>query len=668
MKVSVDGSVGGVASMVTGPEDFLVGVDSETLPFQPGNAAPPSVCWAFSDGQQDLLMNPAAGLEYLQDLLKEEAAHLALHFGAYDLTVAANEKEGLLPWVFHAYDSARVHDTGLSTKLIDLADGEMGFRHHSYSLAEVAKSHLGIELEKGAESWRMNFPSLRGLPIASWPAGAREYALADSRATLHVRRAQAFQHMGVLPGGNAAQGVLVNEDEQTRADFALHLSSVHGLRTDGQRIQEIETESTRTMLAVLQSLSGTGLLRGGGISTNALRDRVEKAYRALGKEAPRTDPSITHPEGQVQYSVEALKGAGALVGGDPLLDQVALYYEHDRAVSTYLPSLRQGVDRPINVRINSLLKTGRTSNSNPTFGNFPRKGPLRSCVVPRPGTVLASVDYGTIELVTLAQDLYELFGPNCEMVKALIAENDLHVDLAALMLGLDYQTAMAWYSHRGTTEQYKLVKEKRQFCKPPNFGISGGMGELGLQEYAVGMGTAMTMAECKAAIAFYNRRWPEMPQKYFPFIKRLCGDRGYGSFVHPISGRKYGKGTFTEISNARFQGRAADGAKRSLYEVTYRAYCKRDSWLYGSRVILFAHDELIMEVPEQAAHEAAWECAEVMEEGMRHYVPNIPFKAKPALMRRWLKEAEEVTDPNSKKDAKGRFRLVPYEPAEKRAA
>ncbi len=415
--------------------------------------------------------------------------------------------------------------------------------------------------------------------------------------------------------------------------------SVYGIRTDAAKIKEARVEANTTLMQVAIELSGTGLIRGGAVSTKAVQGRVEQAYKAKGKEPPKTDPSGKFPDGQVQYGKEAL-----LESGDPVLYRLAKFGEARMALSTYLPTLEMGVECPINTKFNSLLKTGRTSSSGPAFQNFPRKGKLRACVVPRPGYLLCSVDYGTIELVTLAQDLFEMFGET-EMVKALREGRDLHVDLAALMLGVDYATAYAWYKGKGTAAQKALVKEKRQFCKPPNFGVPGGMQEEGLQSYAAGMEVHMTMAQCIEVMSYYHRRWPEMASKYFPFIHSLCGQDGYGSFIHPISGRKYGRGLFTEICNARFQGRAADGAKAACYEVSQRCYADRDSVLYGStHPILFAHDEIIAEVAEEVAHEAAFEIARVMEESMTAYCPDIPFTAKPALMRCWEKDADDVYD------------------------
>ena len=61
-----------------------------------------------------------------------------------------------------------------------------------------------------------------------------------------------------------------------------------------------------------------------------------------------------------------------------------------------------------------------------------------------------------------------------------------------------------------------------------------------------------------------------------------------------------------------------------------------------SRVVACVHDELLVEVPEEHAHECARRIEELMIKGMSEYVPDIPIQAEPALMRRWRKGADPV--------------------------
>ena len=112
-----------------------------------------------------------------------------------------------------------------------------------------------------------------------------------------------------------------------------------------------------------------------------------------------------------------------------------------------------------------------------------------------------------------------------------------------------------------------------------------------------------------------------------------------------VSERYRGKVRFTSACNSYFQGLAADGAKAAVYGVVRQCYTPEyKSPLFGSRPVMFIHDEIIAEVPERNAAEAAEELSRVMRETMQTYTPDVRIGTSVALMRRWYKDAEEVRD------------------------
>ena len=130
---------------------------------------------------------------------------------------------------------------------------------------------------------------------------------------------------------------------------------------------------------------------------------------------------------------------------------------------------------------------------------------------------------------------------------------------------------------------------------------------------------------------------------YFKHISSIVGgDRG--TVEQFVSKRVRGGVQFTQAANSYFQGLAADGAKAALFEVSRRCYTSPESALFGSRPIMFIHDEIIMESPFDKAPEAAEELAAVMKTTMARYTPDIPIKTTVALMGRWYKNAEAVRD------------------------
>lgn len=187
--------------------------------------------------------------------------------------------------------------------------------------------------------------------------------------------------------------------------------------------------------------------------------------------------------------------------------------------------------------------------------------------------------------------------------------------------------------------------------------------------------------ECAERLrAAWLRQWPEH-EPYFEFVQGLeegAVDMGAGPgvVVQHVSRRERGGATGNAIANGFFQALLADAAKSALrrasrecYDRTLRvpgdapgtklgavsAYAGGPSPLYGSRIIVFQHDETISEMPAGEAHDAATRMSEVMVEELRRYCPDLApaVEAPPALARKWYKAMEPVYENG---------RLVPWEP------
>lgn len=398
--------------------------------------------------------------------------------------------------------------------------------------------------------------------------------------------------------------------------------------------------------------------------------------------------------------------------GDEKLIDFAAFSEEAKILETYVPFLRRGLDesgrpRPITLRPNVLLDTGRASYSD-VVQQLPRGGGVRECIVARPGYVLCSCDYGGLELVTHAQSCLWLVGRS-KLAEALNRELKVHDALGATMIGENYEAFVAKVKAGD-----KHAKNVRQAAKPANFGFPGGMGpaklvlaqrkqgpdttgpdgrvykglrfcvliggeaECGVRKVTEWKRQAITPTclrciECADDIrSKWLLQWPENDQ-YFDIVKGVV-DNGQqirladgsivnlepGQAMQHRSGRIRGGLERNACANGFFQGLAADGAKLALcrvaqeqYDHTYRMADGRRSPLFGTRTILFAHDELVVEMRDDVAHEAASRLSDVMVESMRVYTPDVRVEAPPALMRRWFKSAEPTY-----KDGI----LIPWEP------
>jgi hypothetical protein len=92
---------------------------------------------------------------------------------------------------------------------------------------------------------------------------------------------------------------------------------------------------------------------------------------------------------------------------------------------------------------------------------------------------------------------------------------------------------------------------------------------------------------------------------------------------------------------------SADGAKSAVIETFKECYFIKSSPLYGSKPILFVHDEIVLETKHDGSAESHQRCSEaarrlqtIMEQQMEIYTPNIPAIAEPTLTTKWVKDAE----------------------------
>lgn len=141
--------------------------------------------------------------------------------------------------------------------------------------------------------------------------------------------------------------------------------------------------------------------------------------------------------------------------------------------------------------------------------------------------------------------------------------------------------------------------------------------------------------------------------EYFRHLKGLAR-AGEFKITHPLTGFVRGGCQYTSGANHYFQHLCAQVAKQALWDVSLACYVVPESPLYGSRIVAFVHDELILESPEDGAPEAADRLAVVMQEAAAKWMPDLPLRAEAHLMRRWYKAAGPVRDE--------RGRLVPWEP------
>lgn len=659
-------------------QPLLIGWDTETWLIAPGRLAPRLVCASFFTrgrlpGEEELnklFLRPTAVGVF--KAFVSSGHTLVAHNASFDVAVMIAAEPRLEPLVWRAYEEGQIRCTMIREKLLAIARAEANRRDPPASLEACVERYLGERVagKAGDDSWRFRFRELDGVPIEEWPSEARRYAELDARYCLRIHEAQA-REAEALTGSSE----IPDEVPQTRAAWALHLASCWGVRCEPVRVDAYEQALRARQDAAIPVLEEHGLLMNGKIDRANCRDMIHHQYDYHGLGRPPLTPKgykLFKETGKdpnrkyTSYSGDTLRAipcdgddyhvparcSDEGPCGEPL-HHLADFEAARMEISRYLPHLRRGCTEVLNPRINPVLATGRAAVSSPPLQQMPRVGGARECIVPRPGTVFIGADVFAAELITLAQVMYDMVGYST-LREVLLAGEDPHLVTAARLLGVTYEEASRRYM-----EGDPLIKNRRSMAKPTNFGVPGGMGPAGLVRYAwKGWGVRLTLGQATDLRNMLLEVYPELP-RFLESIGALVAEGG-GSFdlEQPYSGRLRGGVRYTDGCNTTFQGLAADAMKAACYEAQRECWIGESfgppDWspqsgaLYGARIVLFVHDEIIAESPKEGASEAADRLAEIMVAELARRCPDLAgaCRAEPWVARRWSKAVESMRGPD----------------------
>jgi DNA polymerase I-like protein with 3'-5' exonuclease and polymerase domains len=403
---------------------------------------------------------------------------------------------------------------------------------------------------------------------------------------------------------------------------------------------------------------------------------TDKAKKLLSVTSIEAD----HPKMDVKFVSTDAEVISGLAPHDALIKQYQHRQKLQKLVTTYLPHLRGTAT--IHPEFDVLKETGRTSSYASSLypsNNVQQEDPrTRPCFVARPGYVLVSVDYAAIELVSLAQKCYTLFGHSVlrDMVNAGV---DLHAYLGS---GIAYKKDPGFQQMVQDTAKevdridpakpldvYEVFlsqkkadpdfyKKWRTLAKPVGLGFPGGMGiDTFVTMARNSYGVIITRDEAQELKDIWLETYPEM-NDYFAWIREECLDpNNVGtdedgdptklySYISPLGMYRAGATYCAAANGASLQTPTAEGAKSGVFKIARACYDPAvSSILYDSRPVAFIHDENLAEIREdEHMHDRAFAIATIMIEAMQKVMPDVKIGAEPALMRRWDKRAEAVYD------------------------
>ncbi|KKW33070.1 MAG: polymerase protein [Candidatus Uhrbacteria bacterium GW2011_GWA2_53_10] len=296
-----------------------------------------------------------------------------------------------------------------------------------------------------------------------------------------------------------------------------------------------------------------------------------------------------------------------LVDAHEIIPLLSEYRELAKLQSTYVEALPVLVskDGRIHTTYNqTIAATGRLSSSNPNLQNIPIRSELsneiRKAFVAGKGQRLVAADYSQLELriaAVVAKD--EAF------TRAFREGADIHTRTAAEVWGIP---------------EDNVTQNQRSAAKAINFGLLYGMGPRSLAR-----STGMNFEEAKGFIERYFAVHPAL-EAYMDAMKLQAHEKGY--VETPFGRRRY----FPEIHsgvpqlvasaermaiNMPIQGAEADIIKKAM--IALNGWLKQSAW--PARMLLQVHDELVLEVSEEAVTQVAKGLKEMMEGVVQWEVP-----------------------------------------------
>ncbi len=318
-----------------------------------------------------------------------------------------------------------------------------------------------------------------------------------------------------------------------------------------------------------------------------------------------------------------------LRGECPIVDHVLQWRQYAKLKSTYVDGLLKTIAP--DGRIHTIFRqtetrTGRISSTEPNLQNIPVRTSLgrnmRKFFVAKEGNVLLDADYSQIELRLLAN----LSGDK-QMRYAVLSGADIHAATAAQVFEMP---------------QEMVTHEMRSAAKAVNFGILYGMGA-----YSLSQDIHVTVRQANQYIQNYMAQFPSVGT----FMDKTVADAKRNGFVttyfkrrRPVSElaatNKMVQASGKRIAmNTPIQGTAADIIKIAMIRVYERL--KRD--VPEANLVLQVHDELIVEVPEALAMQAAKVLGEEMQGVIQSTLPEsqwsefpVPLSADVAMGTSWF--------------------------------
>lgn len=624
----------------------------------------------------------------------------------FDLGVAFHHFPETKPKIFKLLDRGQLHDTMIREQLLELSrTGRL--QGKEFNLAFMARKYLGKDLsalKQGADVWRLRYAELEYVPLDEWPKEAYDYALGDA---VDTRAIYIKQEEFKRPTG---WGSIGGEALQVKSDFCLQLITQRGIKADTRRLGELEKTVEEALEPAKKFLLDNGFAywkKTKGVTSfskrrKKLQTHIAEEYPELITLTDKGTAKMRKKYGDIDnvfgrfnqgsmLSTErndfigSVQCNGEVLENLPQDDVIANWREYmalEKIKTTFIPRLRNAdiVFAPYR----NLKETGRTSSY--TRSNFPslniqqipRTGGVRDIFIPRPGFVMATIDYSAIELACVAHTMKELFGKSkmFDLVNSGDTPIDLHAYVGNALYNADQKLPLEQLNFKEFSDlkrkNPKIYKKYRDRGKPIGLGYFGGLGEKTMCAVSRGLGIPMTLAQAEEGRRIHSEIFPEIfdylgwrkkrdgmghPRRFEKgWVRKQQVEESKWGYAYSANGRYRAGCTYCSCANGRsMQSLAADGLKEAIF-LCVRA-CEDPEFLggqYNDCFVLFeVHDEIAFELPCSRTpgaqpHSGSDPLAmakikmqkfeELMIEGMQKVIPTVRVTVEGGLQERWTKD------------------------------
>jgi len=487
--------------------DRLLAYDTETSLIQGREIPQLALATVHGDQGSSYFIHPAQLSRFIQ---QHSQAYWYCHNAVFDFwaTTQALQSDGraLAAW-WELVGAGRLCCTMLLDCLIRLAKDDA--EPINRDLGTVAAEYCGLKIDK-QDPYRLRYGELIGLPESSWcktDPGFWQYAAKDPIATLQVvqRQFQIAQELiepyrgDLLPDALRRFGPLT-ACLQVQGAIALDYISRSGVQIDLDQARQLHgaiADLVKQHMQQLEVLGGTEVFRRYGprskqagqyqLSPSGVARRnaklIKKRLQAIAK---ASEVPVRPPKNKDSLVTDSVKYWKQRQEFDPFIGAYVQFREQAKLLQFFakLDSQR------IYPKYRPLVRTGRTSCSNPNLQQLPRDARFREMIIAPPSYWLLQIDYSVLELRTLAQICLHRYGKS-QLANLFRQGIDPHEHTASLLLGI-------------TLEQFQQLpaadqKQARQRAKAINFGVPGGLGATSLVAYAQqSYGVELSLAQAKA--------------------------------------------------------------------------------------------------------------------------------------------------------------------------